>query len=93
MQTAIRSMSRRYRYEPRMSARELSEAMNRVGISARQLARISGAAPKNVDRWLKDGDIPIYVQRDLWIWSQDAEAYRLAIDWANEHAHDVRDDE
>ena len=87
-------MSRRYRYEPRMTARELSKAMNALGLTARKLARISGARADRVEKWLRgEEDIPVYVQRDLWIWQQDEESYGLAIEWADQHARNVHNDE
>lgn len=88
------SMSRRYRYAPRMTAGQLSQAMNRLDLTGGQLARISGANVDRVHRWLKgQDDIPPYVQRDLDVWQKSEEAFRLSWEWADEHAHDVRTDD
>ena len=80
------TMSRRYTY-PRLSAQDLSQALNEFGMTARQLARVTGAAETNVLKWLEgQNDIPVYVGRDIWMWRQDREALDLAIEWADQFA-------
>jgi phage terminase Nu1 subunit (DNA packaging protein) len=74
-----------------MTARQLAVAMRSFDMSSGHLARISGAGIDRVNRWLKgEDDIPVYVQRDFYVWSKDEAALDWAIQWADEHAQDVR---
>lgn len=83
-------MSRRYRYEPRMTARELSAAMNTLGLTIGQLARLTGIRADRIDKMLHGEDVPPHVQSSLFIWQADPRAFALAREWADIHAHDVR---
>lgn len=94
MTVAGRTMSRRYRYEPRMTARQLSEEMTRHDLTAGQLARITGTNIDRVHKWLKgEEDITVFVQRDFYVWARMPAALEMALDWADEHAFDVRADD
>jgi hypothetical protein len=56
-----RGMGRRYVYE-RMTGREFSAALDRIGLTMRQFARLSGAREDRVQAWLEDcEDIPHHV--------------------------------
>lgn len=92
MSTTSRTMTgRRYRYAPRMTARQLSDAMNALEISAGQLSKVSGIGLQRVHKFLKgEEDIPVFLQRDLAIWQIDERALDLAWDWAERYAYDVR---
>jgi|tagenome__1003787_1003787.scaffolds.fasta_scaffold17923435_1 hypothetical protein len=54
-------MGRRYVYE-RMTGQEFSAALDRIGLSMRQFARLSGAREDRVQAWLENReDIPHHV--------------------------------
>ncbi|WP_147707824.1 hypothetical protein [Microvirga massiliensis] len=53
--------ARRYQHT-RMTHRQLSAVLNRLDLSMRKFARLTGAAERTVDRWLRGvEDIPHYV--------------------------------
>lgn len=85
-------MSRRYRYSPRMTPQELSAAMRTLDLSIGQLARLTGIRSDRIDKMLTGEDVPPHVQSSLFIWQAEPRAFALAREWADEHAHDVRDE-
>lgn len=93
MPVVARSMSRRYVYEPRMTSRQLSDAMFRLDLTTGQLARLSGMGMVRLNRCLKGEDVPVTLQAMLYVWEREPRALSLARQFADEHARDVRDDE
>lgn len=85
-------MSRRYRYEPRMTPRELSSAMRELGLTIGQLARLTGIRADRIEKMLHGEDVPIHLQSSLFIWQQEPRSFALAREWADNHAQDVRDE-
>lgn len=78
-------MTGRQRYR-RMSAEELSQALDRIGLSARQFARLSGAQPKRVIYWLEDReDVAPYVPVLLALLEELPEAMQIARDTADDY--------
>lgn len=81
---------RRYVYS-RINSIELSARLNRIGITAGQLARASGADLRRAQRWLEGSeDIPPHIDLITRTWEQVPGALAEAKAWADETAQDAR---
>ena len=85
-------MSRRYVYD-RIDHLELSRRLDRLGISARELARASGANEDRVLKWL-DGreDIPPHIDLLTTLWMRVPGVGGEISDWILATVHDRRVD-
>jgi DNA-binding transcriptional regulator YiaG len=86
----VLKMARRYVYE-RMTAAQLSQALDELGLTMRQFARLYGSAEKRIQQWL-DGadDIPHTVAVVLGLLTLPG-AMELAKRITDERARDSRD--
>ncbi len=63
----------------RMTAAEISEAFNRLGLSPNEFCRLTGSAYKRVTgEWLEGRDIPQWVPALLSSWLASPEAFEAA---------------
>ena len=85
-------MSRRYVYD-RIDHLELSRRLDRLGISARELARASGANEDRVLKWL-DGreDIPPHIDLLTTILNDVPEVQFVVREWVNRTCQDRRNE-
>lgn len=76
---------KRFEYD-RMTASDLQQTLDDIGMTHLAFARIYGIAPRTIDRWLSgDNDIPPYVFVTLRILENVPGAIRVARDAAAEY--------
>jgi len=87
----LRPVSRRYRYK-RMTAEQFSAALDELGMSVMQFARLYGSAEGRVRDWLHgDEDIP-HTVAVFCIAMTVPKAKELALSYTSTVASDVRSD-
>ncbi len=84
-------LSRRYVYD-RITHEELSRRLTVMGLSARDLARASGALEDRVMKWLSGAEnIPPHIDLLTRLWMEIPEVDRKITGWLEFVCHDVRD--